>query len=265
MKADDEVMTKHIADEQEALLDYLYDEGDPAERLRIARHLQECAACSVAVLELQSVRGMLNDWTPPDARLGFRMVDDQSGRVVGSPSLFASAVRSAWAQAAAAAVLFASGMAVSQLRVDYSNGALIVRTRSAAAVSTASVAAPATAPVRTTDIPLAAAEASPNAPADFGGLEQELRARLASSPDGRPSDDLLARVKAMIDQSEVRQRRELALRLADVVRDFDTQRRADLLQVQQTFGELEGQTGAEVAHQRELLNYLVRTSGSAPR
>jgi hypothetical protein len=66
----------------------------------------------------------------------------------------------------------------------------------------------------------------------------------------------------MIEQSEAKQQRELALRLADVVRDFDTQRRADLIQVQQNFGQLEGQTGQEVAHQRELLNYLVRTSGT---
>jgi hypothetical protein len=251
-------MTRHITDEQDALLDYLYDEGDSVERLRIARHLQDCATCSVAVLEFQSVRGMLNDWTPPDARLGFRIVDDQS-RVAGSPSFFAGALRSAWAQAAAAAVLFASGMAVSQLRVDYSNGALTVRTRSAATASAASVAAPVTPPARKTDVTLTA-----EGPTDFGRLEQELRSQLSSSSNGATGDDVLSRVKAMIDQSEVRQRRELALRLADVVRDFDTQRRADLVQVQQKFGELEGQTGAEVAHQRELLNYLVRTSGSAP-
>jgi anti-sigma factor RsiW len=40
----------HIADDHDALLDYLYEEGDPAERLKVAKHLQECAACSVAVL-----------------------------------------------------------------------------------------------------------------------------------------------------------------------------------------------------------------------
>ena len=61
----------HIADNQDALLDYLYGEGDPAERLKIATHLQACAECSVAVLEFQNVRGMLSDWTPPDAQLGF--------------------------------------------------------------------------------------------------------------------------------------------------------------------------------------------------
>ena len=70
----------HIADNQDALLDYLYEEGDPAERLTIAKHLQECAPCSVAVLEFQSVRGMLSEWTPPASQLGFRIVQDADSR-----------------------------------------------------------------------------------------------------------------------------------------------------------------------------------------
>ena len=67
---------QHITDNHDALLDYLYEEGDPAERLKIAEHLQECAPCSIAVLEFQNVRGMLGDWTPPPAELGFRVVQD---------------------------------------------------------------------------------------------------------------------------------------------------------------------------------------------
>lgn len=67
----------------------------------------------------------------------------------------------------------------------------------------------------------------------------------------------------MIERSEQRQQQELALRLAQVVRDVDAQRRADLLRVEQNFGQLEGQTGAAMARQRdELLNYLVRVSQS---
>ena len=79
----------HIADNQDALLDYLYEEGDPAERLTIAKHLQECAPCSVAVLEFQNVRGMLSDWTPPASQLGFRIVQDAGqspSASAGSPS-----------------------------------------------------------------------------------------------------------------------------------------------------------------------------------
>jgi len=51
----------HITDNEEALLDYLYEEGTPADRVKIAQHLQQCAPCSVALLELQSVRGLLAD------------------------------------------------------------------------------------------------------------------------------------------------------------------------------------------------------------
>ena len=119
----------HIADNHEALLDYLYEEGDPAERLKIAQHLQECAACSVAVLEFQSVRGMLSDWTPPAAQLGFRIVQDsgQSPSAIVNHRAHGGWRHSAFFQAAAAVLLFVAGMAVSQLRVDYSEGAVTVR------------------------------------------------------------------------------------------------------------------------------------------
>ena len=122
----------HITENQEALLDYLYEEGDPADRVKIAQHLQQCAPCSVALLELQSVRGLLAEWTPPEVSLGFKVVQSDAPAPVqmpmhvpvqkGSRSLF-------WAQAAAAVALFVAGMAASQLRVQYADGALTVRTR----------------------------------------------------------------------------------------------------------------------------------------
>lgn len=237
----------HIADDQDALLDYLYEEGDPSERLRIARHLQDCAACSVAVLELQSVRGMLADWTPPPVKLGFRIVQD-------APWWKPAGRFPLWAQAAAAVFLFAAGMAVSQVDVRYGDGALTVRARSAAEpLSTAS-----TVPVTARQDNIALAPETSSNP-DFSALEQQLRNDLNGRSD---ANDILRRVRAMIDQSEAKQQRQLAMRLTDVVRDFDTQRRADLMQVQQNFGQLEGQTGQELAHNRELFNYLVRTSGT---
>jgi hypothetical protein len=163
-----------------------------------------------------------------------------------------------WAQAAAAVFLFAAGMGVSQLDVRYVDGAVMLRSRSAAAKAEQAAMTPTNVvPVRQ-DITLPPAHGSAPENTDFRALEQELRADLNGRADG---DVILRRVRAMIDQSEAKQQRELALRLSDVVRDFDTQRRADLMQVQQNFGQLEGQTGQEVAHQRELLNYLVRTSG----
>jgi hypothetical protein len=234
----------HIAENQDALLDYLYEEGDPAERLKIATHLQECAECSIAVLEFQNVRGMLSDWTPPAAQLGFRVVQD-GGQSLGASGQSLSApvdhgARSGrwrgWGpmlQAAAAIVLFVSGMAFSQLDVDYQEGVLTVRTRSAE---------PATPVVSGRDIQLPAERVSAEPP------DTPAPSRASSSED---VERLLQRVRAMIDQSEQRQKGELALRLSQVAREVDTQHQADLLRIQQDFGQ----------QQEATMDYLVRTSG----
>jgi hypothetical protein len=249
----------HIADNYEALLDYLYEEGDPADRLKIRQHLQECATCSVAALEFQSVRGMLSDWTPPAAKLGFRVVQDAPSATAPSPSLDHRA-RGGWSwgrgpttpihswrrwapQAAAAILLFLAGMAVSQLRVDYRDGAVTVRSRSAAS------SAPAAA--RNASITLPAQTVNTAASYDVNELKRELLAWIESQ-NAPPADTerLLQRVRAMIDQSEQRQQRELALRLSQVSREVDTQHQADVLRIQQEFGQ-----------QQDALEYLVRTSG----
>ena len=67
-------------------------------------------------------------------------------------------------------------------------------------------------------------------------------------------------MRALIDESERRQQRELALRVAEVMRDLDTQRRADLVKIDRSLGVVQNNTGVEVMKQRELLNYLVRVS-----
>jgi hypothetical protein len=240
----------HITENHEALLDYLYEEGDPAERIKVARHLQECAPCSVAVLEMQSVRGLLREWTPPPATLGFKVVQSEPalpGPGAASRLWRLGAAWPAWAQAAAAALLFVAGMAVSQLQFEYGNGALTVRSRAAQPASVAETSVAHTG----TDVLLPPTFVSASDP--------------APSSHAASADEMLRRVKALIDQSESRQQRELALRLSDVVHDFDTQRQADMRRVDQNFGQLEGQTGAEVARQRELLNSLVKVSQGGVR
>jgi anti-sigma factor RsiW len=250
----------HITDDPEALLDYLYEEGDPAERIKVVHHLHECAPCSVAVLELQSVRGLLSEWTPPSATLGFKVVQSDSAApsIQGVPSSRGwrlGAGWPTWAQASAAMLLFVAGMGASQLRFEYGQGALTVRSGAVAPapVTEASVAHTGT-DVLLPPMFVNASDAS-TMPVSGG----------ASSTRPASADEMLRRVKALIDQSESRQQRELALRLSDVVHDFDTQRQADMQRVDQNFGQLEGQTGAEVARQRELLNSLVKVSQGGSR
>lgn len=225
----------HITDNQEALLDYLYEEGDPTDRVKIAQHLQQCAPCSVAVLELQSVRGLLSEWTPPPATLGFKVIQsDAAAPVIPVPNVSRGLF---WAQAAAAVLLFAAGMGASQLRFEYADGALTVRSHAALPATVAE------APVTHTgtDIVL---------PPTFVNVSN-------TAPRSASADEMLGRVKALIDQSESRQQHELALRLQEVMGDFDTQRQADMRRADQNLSQLEGQTATELARTRERVNSIV--------
>jgi hypothetical protein len=129
---------------------------------------------------------------------------------------------------------------------------------------------PAAAPVATQP-----AGAAGDAPwrAELASLERQLRAEMqrnaAAPPQARtasaaPANDdaLIARVRQLIDASESRQQQDVALRLAQVTRDMDLQRRADLARMVNGLGLVEGRTGAAVAQQRDMLNYLMRVSTS---
>ena len=163
----------------------------------------------------------------------------------------------AWAQAAAAILIFATGAGLGALR---------------------STQTPASAPVAAPVAALSSVTASSPAPAagsavsaqQLAQLEQRLRAEMTSvgvgagtgtaTPAGTGTAPTLAEVRALIQESEQRQQRDLALRTAEVIRDFDTQRRGDLARIEQTFGQMEGNTGVQVEQQRQMLNYLLRVS-----
>jgi hypothetical protein len=85
--------------------------------------------------------------------------------------------------------------------------------------------------------------------------------RPVSTTSARATDaDILRRVGDLLTQSESRQRQELALRIAQVIRDFDAQRVADLSRVQQGFGRIEAMTTNEAAAHRDLANYILTSS-----
>jgi hypothetical protein len=247
----------HLTDDHELLVAFLYGECGPDERRRIEEHLAACAGCRSEVGGMQSVRATLNEWTPPDVRLGFRVVADPPARRRWLPGPLP-----AWAQAAAAVFLFAAGAAVSQLTVRSGAEGVTIGARWARPTGSgvqASAGRPASTPAGGAAAGSVQAAALPLEQALREGLESAARPAAVGSP-ALAQEDLLRQVRAMIEQSEQRQQRELALRLAQVVREYDAQRRADLLRVDQNLGQIEGQTGAAVAQQRELLNYLVRVS-----
>ena len=236
-----------------ALVSYLYDECTPAERRAIAAHLVMCGACSEELIALGATREQLATWTPPETQLGFRIDPETSKSNVVRPARWWRQPMPAWAQAAAAIVIFATGVMLGAVRGvmppanDGLEGAAVTRSTTTVATETAN--------------------AAPITRADLVALEQRLRSEMSQTHPitqnvaAAPADArILERVQVMIDESEQRQRRELALRSAELVRDFDAQRNVDLARIERTLGQMDGTTGVEVAQQRQMLNYLMRVS-----
>ena len=71
---------------------------------------------------------------------------------------------------------------------------------------------------------------------------------------------ITGRVRALLEESEKRQQRELALRVAEVVRDVNAQRQVDLRNIDRTLGLVRNDLGVEVMKQRQSLNLLYRAS-----
>jgi anti-sigma factor RsiW len=260
-------MTQTCGDKS-TLVSYLYGECDADERRVIEEHLAACPACTVELEGLQAVRGRLREWSTSGRPPSFELLVQQ----VPSTSRWTWLKVPVWAQAVAAGLLLAAAAAgLANVEVRYDRNGVVLRTgwRVSPAVATLQ------SQPQSTSRPAASGGVidTSRAPwkADLVTFEQQLRQELlsnrpASDPATRTSrgaaddDRLIRRVKSLLDESEQRQRRELALRLAQVVRDFDTQRRADLIRIQDGFGRIEGRTGLEVQQQREMINYLIRVS-----
>jgi anti-sigma factor RsiW len=242
-----------ICGAHEALVSYLYDECAPHERRAISAHVAICSECAEELMALGATREQLALWTPPDVQLDFRIVSDaprsgsaqapgRDGAAVLRPPRWWRQPMPAWAQAAAAVLIFATGVTLGVMRA-------------------AAPAAERPALLQTN------ATNSSVTKAELVALEQRLRSEMsqshvASTPvAATPADTrVLQQVRTMIDESEQRQRRELVLRAAEMVRDFDAQRNDDLARIERTLGQMDGTTGVEVAQQRQMLNYLMRVS-----
>jgi Putative zinc-finger len=240
------------------LAGYLYDECDAAERAAIEAHLAACPSCVSELASLGATRTALASWTPPDATLGFRITSaqeeadglGQETRRVLHPARWWQRPLPAWAQAAAAVLIFAIGAALGMRTAGPATGSAPVAANRATTANAPTVS-----------------------PQDLDALENRLRAEMGAlraamvSAPRQPQvpaggDAVLQRVRTLLAESEERQQRELAVRLGQVLRDVDSQRRMDLLRIEQTFGQMEGFTRPELANQRQMINYLIQRTGA---
>ena len=286
-------------DRDETIVAFLYDDLDAARRRDFNAHLLTCAVCREEVAGLRSVRTQLSRWAPPEPGIVASVAAPPNLQSVVEPPHWWRTIP-AWAQVAAALLFLGVSAGIANLDVHYDQTGLTVRTgwsgrpgESSGSGQSGQPASPKLVGVRAseagsalpTDVsaetPSAKAEArsakvnvaATDAPwrTDLAALERQLKAEFHASqvpvPAAQavrlaaPSDaETLRRVRALLDESEKRQQREIALRIAEVVRDVNAQRQVDLRNIDHTLGIVRNDLGVEVMKQRQSLNLLYRAS-----
>lgn len=199
----------NLCGNHEVLIGYVYDEHEPAERESIGAHLALCAACAEEIQTLRDTRAHLGAWTPPALPLGFQLTRTDSAAAAGAvppkPHFGVGGWRQplpAWAQVAAAVVIFAAGMSVNTVRSSGEAPAPVV------AQAPAPVIVPAAATTPVDDLRVTRAE--------FARLEARLRSietadaqRASHSSPGVDRDELFVRISAIEDRISESERQNL--------------------------------------------------------
>jgi anti-sigma factor RsiW len=264
-----EKVCSHPGDRDERLIAYLYDdESDASSRAEFEAHLASCARCTDDLAALQGVRTQLSHWAPPEPKFA---VANPKSRIPNPVSWWREIP--AWAQVAAALLFLGVAAGIANLDVRYDTNGLSVRTgwrppsRDARFGEPGPVAVPATTPGTNSQISAVATREELNAlerrlKTEFHAAPVAATAVAGQTPTARAASDaeVVRRVRALVDESEKRQQRELALRLAEVLRDVNMQRQADLVKVDRALGLVKNDLGVEVLKNRQQMNYYMRTS-----
>ena len=192
-----------MCDEREQVLDYLYDECEPAGRRRVEAHLGECESCRDELRGWRSVRTDLLAWDVPE---------QPSVWTPFAPPRVAPWYRQvpAWAMAAAATLVFAIGAA----------GGFVARTASTAlsaergAPSAAQIPAMSEQQIR--DIVRTEAQAVALS------VVQPIAAHQVDEPA------LMRRMSALVSNSEARMSQKQGAQTVAFYQDSENQRKQDL-------------------------------------
>jgi anti-sigma factor RsiW len=258
-------------DDKEMLVAFLYGEIEGESRREVERHLRTCPACAHEVEGLQAVRQDLESWLPPEPDLGFTIVPKATPAPASSRWASLAALP-AWAQVAAAVLMMGAGVAIANVQVRYDARGLVVTTGWMPPQAAEPVPGISSSPVPAATTSGPAADAQGWRPA-LTALEQELRGELAqirraaetpavsTRVSAEPGDAaIMRRVQALVDASQERQSEELALRLEQTRRDWELQRKGDLMRINQSLGTLQGRTFKTEAGQQQMFNMLRQVS-----
>jgi len=252
---------------EDLLVAYLYDDIEPVQRAVFEGHLAGCGYCNRGLAQLRGVRATLSVWAPPEL---VRAASDES-RAPSAERVSSHEPRASgrwhdipvWAQVAAAMLVLGVSAGIANIDVHRDASGWTMRTGWSKLPATASqaVVLPVTAPASVE------AGSPPAWSADLSALEQRLRTEFhAAAPRAVPATatisdvELQRRVRSILEESERRQERELALRVAEVMKDVSAQRQADLVKIDRSLGFIQSSTYGEQMKQREVVNYLLKVS-----
>jgi hypothetical protein len=282
-------------DRDEALVTYLYGDGsDGVSRATFQAHMATCVRCADDLTALRGVRTQLARWSPPEPKFSESpsVVRSSVRSVRANPESRIPNPRSswwreipAWAQVAAALLFLGVSAGIANLDVRYDANGLSVRTgwlpsrearaggsgvrpQDAGSGGAAAPAATLAAPTGTASQASLSTGGDAQWRAELTALERRLSAQMhspqtAAAPRASADAELLRRVRALVDESEKRQQTELALRLAQAVRDMNAKREADLIRASRALGDVQNRLGVQVlknSAQVQQMDYLIRTS-----
>jgi anti-sigma factor RsiW len=255
--------------DKERLVSYLYEDLPDMERAAFERHVRDCDECREELTALRGVRADLISWSPPQPDFGFRVVREP--KVLPMPQSWRAWWTPAAGLAAAAVLVLAAASAIARVEVRSGPDGFTVRTGWPSDFAPASEQRFGETAARALstrgDVVLTAAQDSVDVEL-IASIDRRLRALEAVSANApavrnasHVSDtELIRRMREMLAQSETKQQGELALRIAQVIRDFDAQRVEDLRRIQQGLRGIEETLNAEAAGHRELTNYILTSS-----
>jgi hypothetical protein len=254
----------------EAIVAFLYDEREtgPTASNGFDAHLRTCAQCQSDLGALRGVRAQLARWSPPEPSFAIHNPSalDHPQSNVRNPHWWRA--MPAWAQVAAALLFLGVSAGIANLDVQYNQSGLSIRT------GWSPTPRPAAAPVaseRSAPTPVVQrADPAKDAPwrADIAALERQLKSEIRTAQTSAAAAsvrtvsasavdaDVTRRVQAIVAESEKRQQRELALRLAELARDVTAQRQADMVKIDRTLGLVQNNVGIEVMKTREKMNQM---------
>ena len=248
---------------KEQLVAYLYDELSAAERAAFDVHLKTCADCRDEVGALRDTRAHLRTWSPPQPEFTFHIAPGPRPVTV-VPKRLAFVPR--WAMAAAASLLVLAGAAaIANVELRYGPEGVVVRT------GWGRPSVPAPAEPLTSQQPKAVAGAVSSE--ELREAVRVIDQRLAELERARTPQTMKAalpmtatitvpELRKILAESEVRQREEMALQVAQIWKDFSAARVTDFARLQDVIGRAQGVTNQQLRQHRESIESLYRVSAS---